>query len=145
MLNHFLRGILAALLTCGGCAYQPIAREVRIYRPGDPDPQTIAAPFKGTYILVRAAGTPNSQAMLQADLYKGDPLGFRFLPSGEIEAVAGVRTVVITPAEHLWIGTPSHLELEVGKTLIVVAIVVGAIATVVFVAALLKSDTGYTL
>ena len=142
MLSHFLRGILIALLVCGGCAYEPIAREVRIYRPGEPDPQTTTAPFKGTYILVRGARTPESQAMLQADLHKGDPLGFRVLPSGEIEAVAGTRTVVITPAEHVWIGTPSHRELEVGKTLIVVAIVVGAIVTVVFLAAFLNADAG---
>ena len=142
MLNSFLRGILVALILSTGCVQAPIAREVRIYRPGETNTRTSTAPFDGRYVLVREPGKPHSQGLLQADLREGDPVGFRVLASGEIEAVAGARAMVIEQVEHLWMGTPEKGDLNVGKTIATTAIVIGIVAALVIVGMALGGSGG---
>ena len=131
MLNTLTRGMLVGLLMCTGCFKQPVPQEVSLYRPGDANPAPIKAPFKGVFYLVKDPGHFYSEGKLQADLRKGDLVGFRLLPSGQLEAVAGSRSLAIEPHPYMWIGTPAHGDLNRGKTLITAAIVAGAVVGVV--------------
>ena len=82
--------LLPLLLNLAGCGSQ----EGETVMTGGPETTTNVgkAPRNGTYLLFTAM-SPNPTATVK--LNEGDPLGFRKLEDGRIEAVAGTQTFTL--------------------------------------------------